>query len=131
MECKIDRVEGNELDVDEVLAVYRDSGLQRRPLDDRDRFTAMLRNANLVLCARVDERLVGIARCMSDFSYVTYLSDLAVSHDYQRAGIGRALIAAVKNEAPAAKIVLLSAPTAVEYYPRIGFTQHPSAWTLS
>jgi len=132
VDCKIDRVEGSELDVDEVLAVYRDSGLgERRPIEDRERFTAMLRNANLVLCARVEERLVGIARCVSDFSYATYLSDIAVVRDYQRAGIGRALIAAVKEEAPAAKIVLLSAPAAVDYYPRIGFTQHPSAWTLS
>ena len=132
MECKIDRLEGSELDVDEVLAVYRDSGLgERRPIEDRERFTAMLRNANLVLCARVSERLVGIARCISDFSYATYLSDLAVSRDYQRGGIGRALIAAVQEQAPAAKVILLSAPGAVEYYPHIGFTQHPSAWTLS
>lgn len=131
MECKIDRVEGGDLDVDEVLALYRDSGLgERRPIEDRDRFTAMLRNANLVLCARVSERLVGIARSMSDFSFATYLSDLAVSRDYQRAGIGSALIAATKQQAPAAKIILLAAPAAVEYYPRVGFTQHPSAWTL-
>ena len=132
MECKIERVEGSELDVDEVLAVYRDSGLgERRPIEDRERFTAMLRHANLVLCARVAERLVGIARCISDFSYATYLSDLAVSRDYQRAGIGRALIAAAKEEAPAAKIILLSAPAAADYYPHIGFNQHPSAWVLS
>jgi GNAT superfamily N-acetyltransferase len=132
VECKIERVEGSELDVDEVLAVYRDSGLgERRPIEDRERFTAMLRHANLVLCARVAERLVGIARCISDFSYATYLSDLAVSREYQRAGIGRALIAAAKDEAPAAKIILLSAPAAADYYPHVGFTQHPSAWVLS
>jgi predicted N-acetyltransferase YhbS len=132
VECKIERVEGGELDVDEVLAVYRDSGLgERRPIDDRDRFTAMLRNANLVICARISDRLVGIARSISDFCYATYLSDLAVSLDYQRAGIGRALIAATREEAPGAKLILLSAPGAVDYYPRIGFTQHPSAWVLS
>ena len=131
MECKIDRVEGAELDLDEVLEVYRDSGLgERRPIGDRDRFAAMLRNANLVVCARASERLVGIARSISDFSYATYLSDLAVSRDYQRAGIGRALIAATKAEAPNAKLILLSAPAAVDYYPHIGFSQHPSAWTL-
>ncbi|MFL6162181.1 MAG: GNAT family N-acetyltransferase [Jatrophihabitantaceae bacterium] len=132
MECKIERVEGSTLDVEEVLAVYRESGLgERRPIDDRDRFTAMLRNANLVICARAAERLVGIARSISDFCYATYLSDLAVTLDYQRAGIGRALIAATRQEAPNAKLILLSAPAAVDYYPHIGFTQHPSAWVLS
>jgi GNAT superfamily N-acetyltransferase len=131
VECAIDRVDGAELDLDEVLGVYRDSGLgDRRPIDDRERFAAMLRNANLILCARVADRLVGIARSISDFSYATYLSDLAVSRDHQRSGIGRALIEATRQQAPAAKLILLAAPAAAEYYPHIGFRQHPSAWTL-
>jgi GNAT superfamily N-acetyltransferase len=131
VECTIERVDGAELDVEEVLAVYRDSGLgERRPIEDRERFTAMLRNANLVLCARMGERLVGIARSISDFSYATYLSDLAVVADHQRAGLGRALIAATREQAPAAKLILLAAPVAVDYYPHLGFSRHPSAWTL-
>lgn len=129
MDWKIDRVRGDELDVDEVLDVYRSSGLgERRPIADRERFTAMVRNANLVLVCRVDEELVGIARAVSDFSYATYLSDIAVAGAYQRRGIGRALIDALAREAPQAKVVLLSAPAAAGYYPHIGFTQHPSAW---
>ena len=132
MNWKTDRVDGADLDVDEVLQVYRDSTLgERRPIEDRERFTAMVRNANLIVVCRVDGRLVGIARSISDFSYVTYLSDIAVSRDYQRSGIGRALIDATRQEAPQAKIVLLSAPAAREYYPHIGFTQHNSAWVLN
>lgn len=132
MNWKIERVEGADLDVEEALAVYRSSGLgERRPIEDRDRFTAMLRNANLVAVCRIDGELAGIARCVSDFSYTTYLSDIAVCLEYQRSGIGRALIEAVRQEAPTAKIVLLSAPAATEYYPHIGFTRHDSAWVLN
>lgn len=128
----IERVDGSALDLDEALAVYRRSGLgERRPIDDRERMAAMLRNANLVLVCRAGSELVGLARCVSDFSYVTYLSDIAVVREYQRLGIGRALIDAVRREAPAAKVVLLSAPAASEYYPHIGFTQHGSAWVLN
>jgi hypothetical protein len=29
-----------------------------------------------------------------------------------------------------ARIVLLAAPAAVDYYPHIGFTHHPQAWVL-
>ena len=71
------------------------------------------------------------ADAASDFSYVTYLSDIAVSREYQRAGIGRALIEATRLEAPRAKIVLLSAPAATDYYPHIGFSRHGSAWVLN
>jgi|SRR5579859_5373461 len=131
MKASIERVDADSLDVDEVLGVYRDSGLgARRPIEDRARFTLMLRNANLVVTARVDTVLIGIARSVSDFSYVTYLSDIAVAERYQRNGLGRALIAATQREAPDAKIVLLSAPAATGYYPHIGFTAHGSAWVL-
>ncbi|WP_427168987.1 GNAT family N-acetyltransferase (plasmid) [Streptomyces sp. C1-1] len=130
MSWKTDRVDGAALDLDEVLALYRASGLgERRPIADRERFAAMLAHANLVLTARDDDgTLLGIVRAVSDFSYVTYLSDIAVIRDRQRSGIGRALIDATAAEAPQAKIVLLSAPAAVDYYPHIGFTRHDSAW---
>jgi GNAT superfamily N-acetyltransferase len=128
-----ERAEGASLDLDEVLAVYRDSGLgERRPVEDRQRMGEMLRHANLVVLARDRAgALIGIARSVSDFSYVTYLSDIAVVREHQRSGVGRALIDATRKEAPGAKIVLLSAPAATEYYPHIGFTAHNSAWVLN
>lgn len=132
MKWKIERVRGAELDLREVLEVYRSSGLgERRPIVDQERFSAMVRNANLIVVCRVRGKPVGIARSISDFSYVTYLSDIAVTRKYQRSGIGRALIEATRQEAPLAKIVLLSAPAATDYYPHIGFSQHGSAWVLN
>jgi GNAT superfamily N-acetyltransferase len=132
VELNTERVDSAELDLDEVLEVYRSSGLgERRPIADTDRMAAMITNANLVITCRVGGELVGIARSLSDFSYVTYLSDMAVSLPYQRAGIGRALIEATQKEAPQAKVVLLAAPAAAEYYPHIGFAAHNSAWVLT
>lgn len=128
----IERANGRELDLDDVLRVYRESGLgERRPVEDTQRMAEMVRHANLVVTCRVDGELVGIARSVSDFAYVTYLSDIAVVRAHQRSGIGRELIDATRKEAPRAKIVLLSAPAAAEYYPHIGFTQHHSAWVLN
>ncbi|MEV6179130.1 GNAT family N-acetyltransferase [Streptomyces sp. NPDC052015] len=132
MSWTIERENGPDLDLGEVLRVYRESGLgERRPIEETERMAAMVRNANLVVTCRVDGELVGIARSVSDFSYVTYLSDIAVDRAHQRSGIGRALIDATRKEAPQAKIVLLSAPAATEYYPHIGFTAHHSAWVLN
>ncbi|MEV1026447.1 GNAT family N-acetyltransferase [Streptomyces sp. NPDC050264] len=132
MSWSIEREDGSALDLEEVLGVYRESGLgERRPIEETERMAAMVRNANLVLTCRVDGELVGIARSVSDFAYVTYLSDIAVVRAHQRSGIGRELIDATRKEAPQAKIVLLSAPAAAGYYPHIGFTAHPSAWVLN
>jgi predicted N-acetyltransferase YhbS len=122
---------GNDLEMDAVIELYRASTLgERRPVDDRGRMEQMLRNANLVVTAWEDELLVGMARSVSDFSYATYLSDLAVRASHQRKGIGRELIRRTQAEGGKATIVLLSAPKAVAYYPRIGMKPHPSAWTL-
>lgn len=132
MSWTIERENGPDLDLEDVLRVYRESGLgERRPVEETERMAAMVRNANLVVTCRVDGELVGIARSVSDFSYVTYLSDIAVVRAHQRSGIGRELIDATRKEAPQAKIVLLSAPAAAEYYPHIGFTAHHSAWVLN
>ena len=122
---------GNNLDLDAVVALYRASTLgERRPVDDRERMRLMLTNANLVITAWDGEQLVGIARSVSDFSYATYLSDLAVCVSHQKQGIGRELIRRTQVAGGQATVILLSAPKAVDYYPCIGMTQHPSAWVL-
>ena len=123
---------GNNLELDTILELYRASTLgERRPVDDRERMALMLRNANLVLTAWDHDQLVGIARSVTDFSFATYLSDLAVRVAYQKQGIGRELIRRTQEASGKATIILLSAPKAVDYYPRIGMTSHPSAWTLA
>ena len=121
----------NDLDLDQVIDLYHASTLgERRPVDDRARMAAMLEHANLVVTAWEGDLLVGISRSLSDFAYVTYLSDLAVRESHQRLGIGKELIRITQRESGQAYIVLLAAPKAVDYYPHIGFTQHPSAWIL-
>jgi hypothetical protein len=127
----IDYRVGNELELDSLLDLYRASTLgERRPINDRERMARMLSNANLVISAWDGQLMVGIARALSDYSYCTYVSDLAVRVSHQRSGIGTELIRRVQSSAPETTVILLSAPKAVEYYPRIGFSRHDSAWIL-
>lgn len=91
----------------------------------------MIANANLVITAWDGELLVGIARSLTDFCYTTYLADLAVRVSHQRQGIGRELIRRTQDAcAPETRLVLLSAPKAVDYYPHVGFTRHEQCWQL-
>ncbi len=103
----------------------------RRPVDDLDRLAAMLGQADLVVTARDGGRLVGVARSITDFSYCSYLSDLAVDEAYQRQGIGQRLIEATREAAGAqATLVLIAAPGAERYYPHIGLKQAESCWVI-
>lgn len=124
---------GNELDLDSVIDLYRSCSLgARRPVDDRERMALMLANANLVITAWDGDLLVGISRAMTDFTYATYLSDLAVRESHQKLGIGKELIRRTQAACgPLTRLILLAAPAAVDYYPHIGFEKHPSAWTLA
>lgn len=122
---------GNDLDVDRVIELYDSCSLgARRPTGDRERMRLMIANANLVITAWDGDLIVGISRSLTDFAYATYLSDLAVRESYQKLGIGKELIARTQAEGGRATVILLSAPAAVEYYPRIGMRHHPSAWML-
>lgn len=100
----------------------------RRPVDDPGAIAAMLTHSNLLVTAWDGATLVGVCRCLTDFRYVTYCADLAVRESHQRRGIGLGLLREAFRAAPC-RMVLLAAPQAVDYYPRIGFQQHQSAWT--
>ena len=91
----------------------------------------MLKNANLIITARDNGLLVGVSRSLTDFSYCTYLSDLAVRKNYQKLGIGKELIKLTKLGGGEAKIILLSAPAAIDYYPKIGMTKHNYCYLLN
>ena len=104
---------------------------ERRPVDDFERIKLMVENANLIITARDGNRLVGVARSVSDFVYCTYLSDLAVDDEYQKKGIGKELIRLTKKESPKATIILLAAPKAIDYYPHIGMTKNNACFLLT
>lgn len=119
-----------DLTVEEFSQVLWDSTLaERRPMDRPDLLTGMLRHADVIVTARLNGRLVGVSRAITDFNYCTYLADLAVARDQQRQGIGRELID--RTHAAAGRrtmLILLAAPAAETYYPHVGFNQHPSCW---
>jgi predicted N-acetyltransferase YhbS len=72
-----------------------------------------------------------VSRAVTDFSYCCYLSDLAVDAAYQRQGIGRRLIDETRRLAgEQATLILVAAPAAESYYPRIGMKHLASCWAI-
>lgn len=123
---------GDHVTLDEFIEVLQSSTLgERRPIHNREVMQAMLDHGNLIVSAWDDGRLVGIATTLTDFHRVAYLADLAVHGDYQRQGIGQELIERTREALePTCAIILLSAPKANEYYPKLGFQNNPRAWIL-
>ena len=116
----------------QAIDLYKRSTLgERRPINKVSTFESMLKHANLMITAWDGDKLIGISRSLTDFSYVAYLADLAVDEQYQRMGIGKQLIEETKARLdPECLIVLLAAPKANSYYEHLGFEHNPRAWTL-
>ena len=129
IEYKIDP----NITVEEFIEILESSTLgERRPIDEKDTIKGMIKNADIIVTAILGDKIIGVARAVTDFNYCCYLSDLGVDIKYQKNGIGKNLILKIQEKLNTkCKIILLSAPDATKYYPKIGFTQHNSAWTLS
>lgn len=121
----------NNLSSDEFISILKRSTLaERRPVNEPERIAEMLKNANLIVVARQNGLLVGVARALTDFAFCTYLSDLAVDEGFQSQGIGKELIRQVMLATGKAKLILLAAPAAVDYYPKIGMKRHDHCFML-
>ncbi|HLU21068.1 MAG TPA: GNAT family N-acetyltransferase [Bacillaceae bacterium] len=106
---------------EQLSNLYKASTI-KRPYDDLDRIQKMIEHADIIITAWDGEKLVGIARAVTDYSYCCYLSDLAVDIEYQKQGIGKELIHLLQEKiGEEVALILLSAPTAMEYYPQLGF----------
>ena len=121
-----------DLSPEEFIDVLARSTLaERRPVHDPDTIRAMLKNADVIVTARVGGMLAGVSRAITDFAYCTYLSDLAVDESHQRRGIGRELIRRTHEAAGLhTTLILLAAPKAQTYYPHVGLTRHESCWII-
>ena len=118
---KIEYRHNTSLAAADVAAVFESSSI-RRPTEDLARIERMFANANLVISAWHENRLVGVCRALTDFSYCCYLSDLAVDKAYQKHRIGKELIARIQAAiGDEVALILLSSPEAMEYYPKLGF----------
>jgi GNAT superfamily N-acetyltransferase len=110
--------------------LHRSTLAERRPVSEPETIAGMLTHADVIVTARsANGELIGVSRAITDFSYCTYLSDLAVDAALQRRGIGRELIRRTHATAGLhTTLILLAAPKARTYYPHIGMQPHDSCW---
>ena len=119
-----------DVKLEDVIRVFRNSGITR-PADQPKRIQDMIRYSDILLTAWLGDRMIGIARALTDWSFCCYLSDLAVDKDVQKSGIGRELIARVREEiGEGVSLILFAAPSAMEYYPKVGFEKIENGFVI-
>lgn len=114
-----------DLTTDELVALYAAVGwtaYTREP----ELLAKAVRGSSYVVAARRDGQLVGLARALSDDATVCYLQDILVHPEAQRAGVGRALVTAVRERfAGVRQQVLLTddEPGQRAFYESLGFAE--------
>ena len=115
---------------DQIIELYDNAGLPR-PTHDKDRIQKMFNNSNLIVTAWDNDLLVGVSRSITDWVWACYLSDLAVRDEYKKEGIIKQLINLTKEKVgKQSMVLLLSVPTAMEYYPKLGFKKQESSFII-
>jgi predicted N-acetyltransferase YhbS len=123
--------QNHPLEAEEVIRVFESSGISR-PTKDLERIRRMLKHSNLIISAWDGERLIGVCRALTDFSYCCFLSDLAVDRAYQHRGIGREMIVRLRGEiGDEVSLVIQAAAASMSYYPRLGFEKVENGFMLA
>lgn len=110
-----------------IATLYRRAPLLRQT-DSGDRIETAFENSGLVLSLWDGERLVGLARVLTDGVAVAYLCDLAVEPDVQGAGVGKRLIDEILARIGGAELILRDSNLSTGFYDRLGFEPVDNAW---
>lgn len=119
------------LDYESCLAIWRATGIKIRPGDEPAGFGSMLeRNPGLCLGAILNEALVGCVLGGWD-GRRGWVHHLAVHPDYQRRGLGQALMADLEQRFAALGVPIVNLlvycenSAAMAFYERLGYAVKP------
>jgi len=111
-----------------VATLFRRAPLLR-PTDDLAALWDAFQNSQLVVSLWDGERLVGLARVLTDGAHTSYLCDLAVEPDVQRAGVGTRLVDETLARCAGTEMVLRDSSISSGFWAHLGFTPVGNAWT--
>ncbi|MEO9139506.1 MAG: GNAT family N-acetyltransferase [Jatrophihabitans sp.] len=123
--ANVSSVDPAGLALDDVVELYRSVGWSVYA-DHPGELHAALQGSARVVVARIQERLVGLARVISDGATICYLQDVLVHPDVCRNGVGRELVlAALEPYASVRQKVLLTddEPSQQAFYESLGYAQ--------
>ena len=108
----------------EILLLYESVGW-RNYTENPAMLEEAYENSLKILAAWENDKLVGIIRAVGDGSSILYIQDIIVLPDYQKQGIGKRLIIALREIYPdiyQTVLITLNEPKTVKFYESCGFS---------
>jgi ribosomal protein S18 acetylase RimI-like enzyme len=118
-----------ELPEDQVIALY--TALEWSSAEKPKELMKALANSHSVMSAWDGQKLIGLANSISDGYLVVYYPHLLVMPEYQGRGIGKALVAMMKNRyCDFHQQILVADGGAINFYKNCGFKKAGSCEPL-
>ena len=95
-----------------------------------DKLRRAFENSQVVCFVLAGLRLIGAARALTDFEYHATVYDVVIHPDYQRQGIGAALMREVLKRLPVWRVLLIADGDAARFYARLGFQPYGDTMAL-
>lgn len=113
--------------IDKILELHNKTEMGRS-LDLKDKFLRAYKNRFAVMTCWNGEDLVGFGTIVSDGEMYSSIYDVVIDPEFQKKGIGRAIIEKLIETAPDTCIHLTSTFGNEEFYQRVGFKKHKTAF---
>ena len=110
---------------DEILGLYASVGWTAYT-GDPETLKNGFAHSLLVLAAYENEQLLGIVRAVGDGNTIVFIQDILVSKEYQRGGVGSALLKAVSERYPHVRqfeLVTDNTEQTIAFYRSMGFRE--------
>lgn len=112
-----------KMTLEQVRGIYINTNYGKAVEDDI-RLQKMIDHTPLVISAWDGETPVGFMRCLTDFEYFCYVSDLLFLPDYQHRGLGKKMMQILKEYlGERVTISLRAEDSAKGFYQQIGLSE--------
>lgn len=113
----------------QILEIHNKTEMKRSE-DKKQLISDAFSSSFAVITAWVDHRLIGCGRMISDGQMYSSIFDVVIDPDFQKQGIGLGIMKRLVEKAPHTCIHLTSTFGNEEFYKKLGFKKHKTAFAL-
>ncbi|MES2766610.1 MAG: GNAT family N-acetyltransferase [Bacteroidota bacterium] len=106
----------------EAIELYAAVGWGKAEEYSEETVIRAFKNTQICISARNDEgKLLGFVRVLTDYAFNATIADIVVHPDFQKLGVGRALMEEAKKQLGSTAIFLEAMPQNEEFFKKCGF----------
>lgn len=124
MQMRIEISTARHPDNNQLIHLFRQAGWYDKI--DKERIDSMIGNSTIVVTAWDKNKLIGFARCLTDFVFNGQINNVVVDKEYKGMGIGKQLVEKILSSSKKVTYILRPDPDNIDFYKKLGFEDSKS-----